>query len=87
MQLVQITRFIASRIAQNCLNCWKLFSGWRAPIPRTKGPSSSKARVISVHINSICWFFLAFLWFIGTFKVCKEFLSILYIKIYHRHFF
>ena len=38
MQLVQITRFIASRIAQNCLNCWKSFSGRGAPILRPNGP-------------------------------------------------
>jgi hypothetical protein len=38
MQLVQITRFIAYRIAQNCLNCWKSFSGRRAPIPWPNGP-------------------------------------------------
>jgi hypothetical protein len=44
MQLVQITRFIASRIAQNC---WKSFSGRGAPISRPNGPLSSKARVIS----------------------------------------
>ena len=35
MQLVQITRFIASRIAQNC---WISFSGRGAPIPRPNGP-------------------------------------------------
>jgi hypothetical protein len=28
---VQITRFIASRIAQNCLNYWKSFSGQGGP--------------------------------------------------------
>ena len=38
MQLVQITRFIASRIAQNCLNCWKSFLGRGAPILRPNGP-------------------------------------------------
>jgi hypothetical protein len=36
--LASCTRFIASRIAQNCLNCWKSFLGRRAPIPRPNGP-------------------------------------------------
>jgi hypothetical protein len=43
------------RIAQNCLNCWKSFSGKVAAIPQPNGPlllmmmgrtSSSKASVI-----------------------------------------
>ena len=60
MQLVQITRFIASRIAQNC---WKSFSGREPPYPGlmahyfwwwwAKGPSSSKARVISVLVMNL----------------------------------
>ena len=50
MQLVQITRFIASRIAQNCLNCWKSFSGRGAPILRPNGPL-----LLAHHLQKLGW--------------------------------